>query len=56
MDRTMYGKIDPGARHPYRCTVREKGILPGCKFTQESFWILFAYLQLNQYCTDGFVY
>ncbi|XP_016939275.3 leupaxin isoform X1 [Drosophila suzukii] len=28
MDRTMYGKIDPGARQPYR-TVRSKGILPG---------------------------
>lgn len=30
MDRTMYGKIDPGARNPYRC-IREKGISPGCK-------------------------
>uniref|UniRef100_A0A1L8DLR1 Putative adaptor protein enigma n=1 Tax=Nyssomyia neivai TaxID=330878 RepID=A0A1L8DLR1_9DIPT len=29
MDRSMYGKIDPGARQPYRCTVREGGILPG---------------------------
>ncbi|XP_016963614.1 paxillin isoform X3 [Drosophila biarmipes] len=28
MDRTMYGKIDPGARQPYR-TARSKGILPG---------------------------
>ncbi|KAM7352246.1 paxillin isoform 1-T1 [Cochliomyia hominivorax] len=28
MDRTMYGKIDPGARQPYR-TVRSKGIQPG---------------------------
>lgn len=28
----MYGKVDPGARQPYRCTIREKGILPGCKF------------------------
>lgn len=32
MDRTMYGKVDPGARQPFRCMVREKGILPGCKF------------------------
>lgn len=32
MDRTMYGKVDPGARNPYRC-IREKGISPGCKFT-----------------------
>lgn len=34
MDRTMYGKIDPGARQPYRCAMnmREKGISPGCKF------------------------
>lgn len=31
MDRTMYGKIDPGARQPYR-TVRSKGIQPGCKY------------------------
>lgn len=31
MDRTMYGKIDPGARNPYRC-IREKGLPPGCKF------------------------
>lgn len=31
MDRTMYGKVDPGARNPYRC-IREKGISPGCKF------------------------
>lgn len=30
MDRTMYGKVDPGARNPYRC-IREKGISPGCK-------------------------
>ncbi|XP_030377365.1 paxillin isoform X2 [Scaptodrosophila lebanonensis] len=28
MDRTMYGKIDPGARQPYR-TVLSKGIQPG---------------------------
>ncbi|XP_031629609.1 paxillin isoform X4 [Contarinia nasturtii] len=28
MDRTMYGKVDPGARNPYRC-IREKGISPG---------------------------
>ncbi|XP_005179158.1 leupaxin isoform X1 [Musca domestica] len=28
MDRTMYGKIDPGARQPYR-TIRSKGIQPG---------------------------
>ncbi|TMW47200.1 hypothetical protein DOY81_007722, partial [Sarcophaga bullata] len=28
MDRNMYGKIDPGARQPYR-TVRSKGIQPG---------------------------
>lgn len=34
MDRSMYGKIDPGARQPYRCTVREGGILPGCKFSR----------------------
>lgn len=31
MDRTMYGKIDPGARQPYR-TIRSKGIQPGCKY------------------------
>lgn len=32
MDRTMYGKIDPGARNPYRVALkREKGISPGCK-------------------------
>lgn len=31
MDRTMYGRIDPGARQPYRCTVRENGISPACK-------------------------
>ncbi|XP_037913636.1 transforming growth factor beta-1-induced transcript 1 protein [Hermetia illucens] len=28
MDRTMYGKIDPGARQPYRCTLKQKGISP----------------------------
>lgn len=28
----MYGRVDPGARQPYRCTVRENGISPGCKF------------------------
>ncbi|XP_067621922.1 leupaxin isoform X2 [Eurosta solidaginis] len=28
MDRTMYGKFDPGARQPYR-TIRAKGIQPG---------------------------
>lgn len=28
----MYGKIDPGARNPYRVALkREKGISPGCK-------------------------
>lgn len=27
----MYGKVDPGARTPYRCMLREKGISPGCK-------------------------
>lgn len=31
MDRTMYGKVDPGARTPYRCMLKEKGISPGCK-------------------------
>ncbi|KAJ6649571.1 hypothetical protein Bhyg_04809 [Pseudolycoriella hygida] len=30
MDRSMYGKVETGARQPYRCTIREKGILPGC--------------------------
>ncbi|XP_049534372.1 paxillin isoform X6 [Anopheles darlingi] len=29
MDRTCYGKFDPGARQPYRCTLRERGIAPG---------------------------
>lgn len=32
MDRTMYGKVDPGARQPFRCAVRERGLLPGCKW------------------------
>lgn len=31
MDRTQYGKIDPCARQPYRCALREKGFAPGCK-------------------------
>lgn len=31
MDRTCYGKWDPGARQPYRCTLRERGIAPGCE-------------------------
>ncbi|EAA12524.5 AGAP008532-PA [Anopheles gambiae str. PEST] len=29
MDRTCYGKFDPGARQPYRCTLRDRGIAPG---------------------------
>ncbi|XP_055596923.1 paxillin-like isoform X6 [Uranotaenia lowii] len=29
MDRTCYGKWDPGARQPYRCALRERGIAPG---------------------------
>lgn len=28
----MYGRVETGARQPYRCTVRENGISPGCKF------------------------
>lgn len=32
MDRTNYGKVDPGERQPYRCTVRERGIAPACKY------------------------
>lgn len=31
MDRTMYGKVDHGARHPYRLAMKDKGISPGCK-------------------------
>lgn len=34
----MYGRVDPGARQPYRCTVRENGISPGCKLL-----IIFSY-------------
>lgn len=38
----MYGKVDPGARQPYRCA-REKGILPGCKCNFSCFlYLLFA--------------
>lgn len=32
----MYGKIDPGARQPYR-TIRSKGIQPGCKYFNIAF-------------------
>lgn len=42
MDRTMYGKIDPGARQPYR-TVRSKGIQPGCKYSQQAKLIRLTY-------------
>jgi len=31
MDRTMYGKVQPGTYHPYRCT-RKNGSSPGCKY------------------------
>lgn len=31
MDRTQYGLIDPCARQPYRCALKEKGFAPGCK-------------------------
>jgi len=32
MDRTMYGKVEPGGTYqPYRITVK-KGSPPGCKF------------------------
>lgn len=34
MDRTNYGKSDPGERQPYRCTVRVRGIAPACKYNQ----------------------
>jgi hypothetical protein len=31
MDRTMYGKIEPGTLHPFRCA--KKGLdSPGCEF------------------------
>lgn len=40
MDRTMYGKFDPGARQPYRCTLRDKGILPGCKSYCKNIFVL----------------
>lgn len=39
MDRSMYGRVDPGARQPFRCTVRENGISPGCKF----FYFIFMF-------------
>lgn len=32
MDRTMYGKVDHGARQPYRI-ILSKGIEPGCKYS-----------------------
>lgn len=39
MDRTMYGKIDPGARNPYRVALkRDKAISPGCKCGTSSFF------------------
>lgn len=42
MDRTMYGKIDPGARNPYRVALkREKGISPGCKCLEHLFFFYF---------------
>jgi hypothetical protein len=31
MDRTTYGKTEAGARQPFRCTVKERGIAPACK-------------------------
>lgn len=44
MDRTMYGKVDPGARQPFRCAVRERGLLPGCK------WGVVGRYILNVFC------
>jgi hypothetical protein len=35
MDRTMYGKVQPGTYHPYRCT-RKNGSSPGCKYIHRS--------------------
>jgi len=31
----MYGKIQPGTYHPYRCT-RKNGSSPGCKYIYRS--------------------
>lgn len=36
MDRTMYGKVQPGTYHPYRCT-RKNGSSPGCKYSKYRF-------------------
>lgn len=41
----MYGKIDPGARQPYR-TIRSKGIQPGCKYKE---LIIDCYKSLNEF-------
>lgn len=39
MDRTMYGKVQPGTYHPYRCT-RKNGSSPGCKYIKYRFHTL----------------
>jgi hypothetical protein len=39
MDRTMYGKVQPGTYHPYRCT-RKNGSSPGCKYIIYTFHTL----------------
>lgn len=46
----MYGRVDPGARQPYRCTVRENGISPGCKFFLFSIFISFFVIFKTSCC------
>jgi len=55
MDRTMYGKVEPGGTYqPYRITVK-KGSPPGCKFLKWGIrpkcWILFAKINWCFNCT-----
>lgn len=35
MDRTMYGKVEPGTYQPYRCT-RKQLPSPGCKINNNN--------------------
>lgn len=39
MDRTYYGKMEPGEMQPYRTAVRLKGIAPACKYCNGLFLI-----------------
>jgi hypothetical protein len=52
MDRTMYGKVQPGTYHPYRCT-RKNGSSPGCKYIYRSHMFEFVITSFEQILVKG---